>query len=488
MEILFIYSSERALSVSKPLGSPLFIQFGISYLSSFLKQFGHDTKLLVLNKSFADKNYDIIRKKIESFKPKVIGFYSVTSQYKFISDISKFIKSNYPEIFLIIGGPHATLNPEKVSDDNFDAICIGDGELPMQKLTNMLEKNEYPSNIKNLWIKKGGIIEKNPTESFYENIDMLPFPDRAMWDEYIDYIPNFLGKNISILLGRGCPHSCTYCCNHALRKIAKGNYVRFRSPKNILKEIKQVHEKYSMEKNIYLEIESFSSNKEWAIKVCDEIEKYNKSLNTPLNFDLNIRITPNANFDNLFKSCKRANISHLNIGLESGSERVRKNLLKRSYSNADVIKTINLAKKYGLSYNFFVMIGIPGETTEDFQETLRMCRICQPKEIYLSIFYPYPGTDLYKLCGEMNLLQEEVDIDIERRFATINLPDYDKKQIQRNYMWFNYNVYKGHKSGIKLMLNIIINFLRLNSFIDLMLTKFFRLNYNLLYYFIKPYQ
>jgi anaerobic magnesium-protoporphyrin IX monomethyl ester cyclase len=309
-----------------------------------------------------------------------------------------------------------------------------------------------------------------------------------MWDEYIDYIPNFLEKNISILLGRGCPHSCTYCCNHALRKITDGIYVRFRSPQNIIEEIKSIHEKYPLENKIYLEIESFSSNKTWAIKVCDEIEKYNKSLDKPLSFDLNIRITENADFDILFKSCKKANITHLNIGLESGSERIRKNILKRNYSNPDVIKTITLAKKYELNYNFFVMIGIPGETIEDFKETIDICRICQPKEIYLSIFYPYPGTDLYDLCKKMNLLQEIMDIKMERRFAILNLPGFTKKQIQRNYRWFNYYVYKGYKSRIKLILNVMIGFIRLNNFIDLMLTKFFRLNYSHLYNFIKPYQ
>ena len=256
----------------------------------------------------------------------------------------------------------------------------------MLELTNMLEKNEFPSNIKNLWIKKDNIIEKNQMAPFYEKLDLLPFPDRTIWEEYIDYKPNFLEKNISVLLGRGCPYSCTYCCNHALRKITDGNYVRFRSPQNIIEEIKLIHEKYPLENNIYLEIESFNVNKEWAIEVCNEIEKYNKSLDTPLSFRLNIRITPNANFDTLFEACKRANILDLNIGLESGSERVRKDILKRNYSNYDVIKTINLAKKYGLSYNFYVMIGIPGETIEDFKETIKICRICQPKEILLSYF------------------------------------------------------------------------------------------------------
>jgi radical SAM superfamily enzyme YgiQ (UPF0313 family) len=473
MKILFIYSIENPLSVKKPLDTPLYTQFGISYISSFLKQFNHDTKLLLLSRSFGNKNYNIIRKKIENFKPKMIGFYSVASQYKFISNISKFIKSNYPEIFLIIGGPHATLNPDAVTNDNFDAICIGEGERPMLELTNMLEKNEFPSNIKNLWIIKDSIIEKNQMAPFYEKLDLLPFPDRTMWEKYIDYNPD-LENNVTILLGRGCPYSCPYCCNHAFRKITNGNYVRFRSPKNIIEEIKLMHEKYPLEKNIYLEVESFNVNNEWAIEVCNEIEKYNGSLETPLSFGLNVRIIANANFDILFEACKRANILDLNIGIESGSERVRKDILKRNYSNFDVINTINSAKKYGLSYNFFIMIGIPGETIEDFTKTIKICRIYQPKKIFLSIFYPYPGTDLYKLCEKMNFLQDKIDIKTEeRKQATLNLPNFNKIQIQRSYILFNYNIYKGYKSRINLIKEVIVILLRFNSFINLILTKFF---------------
>jgi radical SAM superfamily enzyme YgiQ (UPF0313 family) len=477
MKILFIYSIEAPLSVEKPINTPSYIQFGLSYISSFLKQFNHDTKLLILSRSFGNKNYNFISKKIEYFKPKIIGFYSVESQYKFISNISKFIKSNYPEIFLIIGGPHVTLNPEKVTNDNFDAICIGEGERPMLKLINMLEKNEFPSNIKNLWIIKDNIIEKNLIAPFYEKIDLFPLPDRTIWKEYIDYNPD-LKNNVTILLGRGCPYKCSYCCNNALSKITDGNYVRFRSPRKIIEEIKLTHEKYPLEKNIYLEVESFNANKKWAIEVCNEIEKYNKSLNTPLSFALNIRIIKNTNFDTLFEACRRANILDLNIGIESGSERIKKDILKRNYSNFDVINSINSAKKYGLSYNFFVMVGLPEETIEDFKETIKICRICQPKFIFLSIFYPYLGTDLYKLCEKMNLLQDKIDIKREeRRQATLNLPGFSRKQIQRSYIWFHYNVYKGYESRIKLILKIILNLIKSNSFIIMTLSKFFNFHF-----------
>ena len=489
MKILFIFSTEAPLSIEKPIDAPAYIQYGISYISSFLKQFNHETKLLVLSRSFKNKNYNVIRKKIENFKPKIIGFYSVASQYKFISDVSKFIKLNYPEIFLIIGGPHVTLNPEKITNDNFDAICIGEGERPMLELANMLEKNKFPSNINNLWILKNGMVEKNQMSPFYENLDSLPFPDRGMWEEYIDYNPD-LKNNVTILLGRGCPYNCSYCCNHALSRITNGNFVRFRSPRKIIEELELIHEKYPLEKKIYLEIESFNVNIEWAIEVCNELEKYNKSLRTTLSFGLNIRISANDNFDILFKACRRANILNLNIGVESGSERVRKNILKRNYSNLDVMNTINSAKKYGLSYNFFIMIGLPGETIVDFKETIKICRIYQPIYIFLSIFYPYPGTDIYKLCKKMNFLQDKIDIKTEERIKpTLNLPGFSKKQIQRSYIWFNYNVYKGYKSRIKLILKAIMKLLKSNSFIILTFSKFFdsRIIIKLKKYIIKYY-
>jgi len=464
MKVLFLYTVASVSSDEKPLGSSVCINFGISYISSFLKRHNHSTELLILSKSFGDKNIDITRKKIEDFKPEIIGFYSLASQYKFISDISKFIKSNYPEIFLIVGGPHATLNPEVAIKDSFDAVCIGEGERPMLELSNALEKNSTLPNINNLWIKKGNLVEKNQITPFFEDLDSLPFPDRTMWGKYIDESPD-LKHRVSILLGRGCPHSCTYCCNHALRKITSGKYVRYRSPQNIIDELRVIHKKYPLEKAIYLEVESFNLNEKWAIKVCNELEKYNKSLDNPLSFGLNIRITPNVNLDTIFNACRKANILDLNIGLESGSERIRKDILRRNYSNNDVLNTINSAKIYGLNYNFYILIGLPGETIEDIKETIKICRIYQPAEVIEHIFYPYPGTDLYALCKKMNILNERIDVKEERTQAMLNMPDLSKRQIQRSYIWFNYNVYKGYKNRIKLLLKVLLRIFSSNNFI-----------------------
>ena len=389
MNVLFIHSLDFIESSSKPLPTPELMHLGISYISSFLKSHGHQTKLIVLSKVTGRKNINIIDEYLGKYYPKLICFTAVATEYQFIANIAKYIKSRYPDIYLLVGGPHASLNPSEVLLDDFDAICINEGENPVLELVSLMEKGLPLSGISNLLIKHGSEIEKNPVRPFIHDLDSLPFPDREMWQEWTEERP---GAKYTVLLGRGCPFQCTYCCNHVFAKLAPGAYVRFRSPDNILEEIKEIATRFPTKKEIYLEIESFGINKEWAIELCSKLEHFNATLNQPLAFGVNLRITPNADLESVFAACKKSNFKFVNIGLESGSERVRREILKRNYSNEDIISAVALARKYGLKITLFNMVGIPGETIADFKETVKINRLCFPDAQWISIFYPYPGT------------------------------------------------------------------------------------------------
>lgn len=455
MNILFIYSLQDAQSSTKPLRSSAQMQFGISYISSFLKKHGHSTKLIVLSRMFNSKKEDIMNECLRDFNPRLICFTTVSTEYQFIVEIAQYIKNHYRDIYLLIGGPHVSLNPDNILSDGFDALCIGEGEHPTLKMVSQLEHNIVPSNIQNLWIRKSlNDIEKNQQRPFIQNLDSLPFPDREMWKDWID---EHYGSLEPVLLGRGCPFQCTYCSNHALRKLSPGHYVRLRSTDNIIEEIKEIIAVYPIKKDFYLEVETVGINKKWDLELCAKLELLNKTLKQPLNFGINLRVTANADLEVFFASIKKSNFKFINIGLESGSEKVRREILKRNYSNNDIIKTVTLARKYGLKVNFFNLIGIPGETLADFRETIKVNRICQPDTQMLSIFYPYPGTDLYSLCKEQGLLQEPLSTDMERSKAVLNLPGFTKKQIQKNYIWFNYYAYKGYKPTYKILASVIVH-------------------------------
>lgn len=461
MNILFIYSVDEIHSFAKPLLGPGWLQFGISYISSFLKKHQHHTRLIVLSRILGKKNYGIVDRYLKKFYPELICFTAVSCEYRFICGMAKYIKSRYPDIYLLIGGPHVSLNPQEVLSGEFDALCIGEGENPTLELVSQLEKGILPSEIPNLWIKNDSTIERNPPRPFLQDLETLPFPDWEMWQEWL---PEGSRGMFPVLLGRGCPFECTYCCNNALKKITSGPYVRLRSPENIAEEIKEVVKKYPEVETIYLEVETIGINKEWAIELCSKLRQLNTTLSEPLSFGVNLRITPNADLEELFTEFKKSNFSFINIGLESGSERVRREILNRYYSNEDIINAVKLARKYGLKVHFYNMIGIPGETLADFKETVRINRFCQPDFHYTSIFYPYPGTALHALCRKQGLLKKDLDTEMERHKAVMNLPAFSKRQLQKSFLWFDYYLYKGRKPAYKLLARVFALGVRNNYF------------------------
>ena len=146
-----------------------------------------------------------------------------------------------------------------------------------------------------------------------------------------------------------------------------------------------------------------------------------------------------------FSALEQAGIRTLEIGLESGSERIRRDILGRNYTNEEFLRSVALARAHGMKINIYNMIGIPGETVEDHMETVHVNRLCCPERSHTSIFFPYPGTDLFRRCVEQGLLKTSLYDGLERRRAVLELPGFTKREIQRAYDWFEYRIYKGHK-------------------------------------------
>jgi radical SAM superfamily enzyme YgiQ (UPF0313 family) len=459
MKVLFVYSLEDIVDPLKPMENMGEIQFGLSYLSAVLKKNGHDTKVAVVSEPMLKRKAGLLEGMIEEFRPGAVCFTAVATQYPLISAAAGLVKKSFPDVYTVIGGVHATLEPESVIRDDFDALCAGEGEYPLLELIRCLEKQAEPSGIPNFWIKRGEIIERNGPRPFLENIDELPFPDREMWLPWIGVKKESIAF-FTVLAGRGCPYQCTYCCNHALKKTAPGRYVRFRSPESISDEIRQITSVYPGATDVFLEVETMAANKKWALDVCGRLRELNATLEKPVQFGTNIRVTRNPDFGELFEGFRSANFKRINIGLESGSERVRRDVLKRDYSNRDVIETVALAREKGLKVCFFNLIGVPGETAADFKETVRINRECLPNLHYNSIFYPYPGTDLHALCLEKNLLPGNLNTGLERRKAFLDLPGFSRRRIMRGYIWFDFLAFRGKRPLLKVLGRVFMAWLR----------------------------
>ncbi|MHB8895055.1 MAG: B12-binding domain-containing radical SAM protein [Candidatus Geothermincolia bacterium] len=437
MRVLFVHSEEDHYSTEKPLEGHERMQFGISYISSLLKREGHSTRLAVPTRATSR----VLEEHIADFDPDLVCFTCVYTEFAFISELARRVKEKHPDLFLLIGGPHASLKPDDCLAAAFDAVCIGEGEYPTLELVDQLENGDSPSGILNMHIKHDGEIERNEQRPFLTDLDSLPFPDREMW---LPWIANQYSRP-SVLLGRGCPFQCTYCCNHALARLSAGKYVRLRSHQNVIDEILDLKATYPYLSEVYLEVETLGFNQEWAIELCGLLEKMNADLEIPIAFGSNLRITPRTEYHDLFTAFKSCGFRFVNIGLESGSERLRREVLKRNMSNEDIIGAVRSAKEHGLEVGIYNLIGIPGETRKDFRETIKVTRACQPDWFLLSVFFPYPGTVLHEKCRELGLLDKPVRHGFERRKPLLGLPGFSKRQVGRRYTWSHFLFYAGHR-------------------------------------------
>ena len=138
--------------------------------------------------------------------------------------------------------------------------------------------------------------------------------------------------------------------------------------------------------------------------------------------------------------CQKANVTALNVGLESGSERVRRQILKRPrYTNRELIEFCTTAREFGVATSLLVLMGVPGETFDDYLETVGVVRDLQPEDVQLSIFYPYLGTDLYNIAVEEGVIPAGgTEPGNERHRATLELADFPKWRVPFEFLFFLY--------------------------------------------------
>ena len=419
MNILFIYpnrSHQEAIST------------GLACISGYFKKNNNNHNIKLFDFTWGAKSEDLY-KIINTFKPKLIGITLSTLDFDFCKELIRTIR-RISDSIIVLGGAHPTVAPEECIK-YADIVCIGEGEKAFKELIEKINNNEDFSKILNLWVKKGDNIIKNDLCNLIEDLDNLEF-DRELFD--IHKYNKARNYTIDVFAGRGCPYNCSSCINHYQQKLyqGKGKYVRIRSPENLINEIKVLRKKYRIDK-ISFPDDTFTINKKWLIKFC---ELYRKEINIP--FVCNARVE-NIN-DDVCKALKKANCYALKIGVESGSVNIRKNVLRRFMSTAQLINAFKLCKKYGLKTQSYNMIGMPYETKNDIYKTISLNRLIEPNELAITIWQPFPGTELFNLVKEKGWI---TDRKIEDYYSgsIMNYDHISAKEIKKIRDYFAFNVY-----------------------------------------------
>lgn len=459
-----LFSLEFYDTVEHPLPGWDKIPFGLSIIAACLEQAQHEVRCWVVCP--ATDLAQSAREIVEAFGCEMALASSVATQFPLIAQLCEHIKRLKPSVPILLGGVHATLCPEEcIAHPAIDAVCTGEGEEVAVAWVNALAAGLQPSGIPGTWNKIPGQaeIDRTPPALFRTHLDDLPMVNYAHWERWVDPAD----RRVHVLLGRGCPYSCTYCSNHALRRTQAGRYVRFRSPENILAEIHMLVERFPDLQSIYLEVETIGASIPWAMAMSECLTAFNAGRAHPLLFRANLAVTTHLvrhrdQLHSLLESFRRANLRTLHVGLESGSERIRREILNRPpYTNADLIDFCHCAHQVGIEIVLYTMIGLPTETAADAVETSRIARACEPLDIDLSVYYPYPGTKLRELSARMNLIDpRNLGVSAERSRVYLKLEAFPRWRVLMESIVFHWRVFHGRRPSMRLLRQMLWRLLR----------------------------
>lgn len=391
---------------------------GPAFLAAYLRQNGHEAGFIRIPHT---QPIDEIAAIIRNEMPSLIGVSLTTRQWLRAREVIGGLRkvSNIP---VIAGGLHPTFSPEDIlAQEGFDYVCIGEGEAALLELVNTLEANLCPkeADIANIWIRG----ETRPKlRDPIESLDSIPFMARDMLDE------RWGVRHVTTQ--RGCPFPCTYCAARMFDKLysegKNSEYGRRRSHGNVLKELAEIQLHGPLNYVIFLD-DTFTIHHSWVRDFC---KAYKKDFAIP--FSLHARVeTVNQE---ILKELADAGCRHITYGVESGSERVRREIMKRSASNQRFRDVFRWTKDVGIMPTANYIIATPGETIDEMWETIALHRELEPVDFGYFVFYPYPGTDLFRTCKENGWLPKDyLSRPANHRQSILNLPNVSQEQVAEIY-------------------------------------------------------
>lgn len=388
MKVLFIYHNMETHNIRH-------FPFGIGTLSAYLKKHGHDVQMLYLQEEMEE---NVLLNHVGTVNPDLIGFSVVTHQWENAKRYSKMIKKVF-QVPIICGGTHPTFLPEEViSEPSVNMVCVGEGEYAMLDVLDRMENGGDLSTIPNIWVKnESGDVFKNDVRGLVQDLDSLPFPDRELVP-FQDIISECNTEPV-FMASRGCPYNCTFCSNSATKALyrGKGNYVRQRSPENVIQEILELRDKYTFDTLNFYD-ECFAYNRKWTHRFC---ELYQSEIGYPFGCFIRAETMDRETFHLL----RQAGLSLIYLGIESGNEELRRKVMNRKVSDERIIKACRDAQAEGIQVWTYNIVGIPGETIETIRQAMELNRIINPNFVSVSIYQPLPGTKLYEECIKNNYIK-----------------------------------------------------------------------------------
>ena len=414
-----------------------FNHLGVRALHSLLKSKGvHVDLIFFKNMLFNDAKRPTLEETnqltelIKEKNPDLVGIsVSCSTFYNIAKDITDSVKQKISSP-VIWGGAHPTIDPDQCINHS-DMVFIGEGEFGLLDLITKMSQNLDFSDIPGLWIKKnGGHVIKNAPTPLSNFLNLIPPNDYEDDKKY--YIEKGNLKNgdpysknnelYTILTGRGCPFDCTYCINHLFKDIyrSRGFPVRRRSVSHVINELGQAKKMFPNLKRVTIFDDVFVLDKKWAKEFCDE---YKEKINLPFS----CLFHPSTIKEDIVSILKQGGLDYIDIGIESGSERIRREIFGRKDSNGVIKNAMDIMRRYNVRPYLDFILDNPFETVEDKRQTLDLLlSFPRPFMFYFYSLIYFPKTKMTQLALEKKIITEG---DVEDKKGKV----FDQFQVTFSY-------------------------------------------------------
>lgn len=379
-----------------------FPPLGIQTLAPVVRQRGHQVRMF--DTAHPRMKAEHIAQAVAQEPPDVMALsFLSTTTYPAAKNMARRLKAGAPKIPIIVGGPFASLNADRILRDCPDIDCVGVGE-GEELLPDYLDHLDAPGAVAGLVWRDGGDIVKNAPRPLLRDLDQFPYPDRASLPlDYIESLPLdvptvlSLDKFCTVQTSRGCPYSCIYC---DIPSLGEGR-LRTRSPEHVLGELRQLNDLGY--RSIYLTDDHFLINRRRIDGICRGIIEHR------LEFHWGCEGRVDSVGLEQLPLLRQAGCTFLAFGVEAGTQKVLDRLNKKQ-TPAQVEHAVREAKRHGIDrvHGFFVL-GSPGETEADIRESFRFAARLELDSFNFNRLCVYRGTPLWQEYVARGIIDDDRD-------------------------------------------------------------------------------
>ena len=388
----------------------------LNKIDDFQYESFYDYFLSVFDADYKKNKYDVIG---------VSALFSTA--YRSLIDLGNISAKLYGEATIIAGGNVPTVSYKEIyrDTDSFHAVCHGEGDVPLLNLLQAEDWSAYFESSSN-WITKEKILKHASFEhNFIENLDEIPFDYSLITKE--DYalnptINSYAGvadgkESFNIMTSRGCPFKCVFCASHATH----GRTMRYESLERVKANILELKEKGIGV--ITFEDDHFMGSKSRAY----EIVKYVGDLGLTAFFPNSLALY--ALTRKMLVALKRAGVNSLILAVESGSERVLKDVMKKPLKLSIVSRVAKDCREIGIYTDCNILFGLPGETKQDIEDSQNFLKSVKANWFRINVATPLIGSEMHEVCEDKSYFKGIV-VESNYKKAIVETEDFTAAYIQ----------------------------------------------------------